>query len=73
MVRQQGWFALLLALVIASFSVCFSQPFQLGLDLRGGSQLTLEVQPTKEFTQIKAEQVEAVKVVLDRRINYIKI
>ncbi|ABX08647.1 protein translocase subunit SecD [Prochlorococcus marinus] len=69
MARQQGWFALLLALVIASCSVCFSQPFQLGLDLRGGSQLTLEVQPTKDFPQIKDEQVEAVKAVLDRRVN----
>ncbi|KGG12622.1 MULTISPECIES: protein translocase subunit SecD [Prochlorococcus] len=69
MARQQGWFALILALVIAASSVCFSQPFQLGLDLRGGSQLTLEIQPTKDITEIQPEQVEAVKSVLDRRVN----
>ena len=52
MPRQQGWFALILALGIAAVAVCVSFPLQLGLDLRGGSQLTLEVQPTEEFTQV---------------------
>ncbi len=69
MARQQGWFALILALVIAASFVFFQFPLQLGLDLRGGSQLTLEVQPTKEITKIQPEQVEAVKAVLDRRVN----
>ncbi len=69
MARQQGWFALILALAIAASSVCASFPLQLGLDLRGGSQLTLEVQPTKEITRIKPENIEAVKSVLDRRVN----
>ena len=45
MARQQGWFALILALAIAAGSVTASFPLELGLDLRGGSQLTLEVQP----------------------------
>ncbi|MCP4973405.1 MAG: protein translocase subunit SecD, partial [Prochlorococcus sp.] len=35
----------------------------------GGSQLTLEVQPAGEITRVKSEQLEAVKVVLDRRVN----
>ncbi len=69
MARQQGWFALILALAIAAGSVCSSYPFQLGLDLRGGSQLTLEVQPTEEIKEIKSIHVEAVKAVLDRRVN----
>ncbi len=69
MFRQQGWLALLLALIIAALSVCINLPFQLGLDLRGGSQLTLEVQPTDVIKEISAEQVEAVKSVLDRRVN----
>ena len=67
--RQQGWFALILALAIAALSVCIQYPLQLGLDLRGGSQLTLEIQPTNEIVKIKPEQVEAVKSVLDRRVN----
>ena len=69
MARQQGWFALILALAIAAAAVLSSFPLQLGLDLRGGSQLTLEVQPAGEITIIGAEQMEAVKAVLDRRVN----
>ena len=69
MARQQGWFALILALAIAAAAVLSSFPLQLGLDLRGGSQLTLEVQPAAEITTIGAEQMEAVKAVLDRRVN----
>ena len=69
MARQQGWFALILALAIASAAVLSSFPLQLGLDLRGGSQLTLEVQPSGEITKVRSEQLEAVKAVLDRRVN----
>ncbi len=69
MARQQGWFALILALAISAGAVFISFPLQLGLDLRGGSQLTLEVQPTKEISKIKPEQLEAVKTVLERRVN----
>ena len=69
MARQQGWFALILALAIAAGSVTATFPLELGLDLRGGSQLTLEVQPAGEITRVKAEQLEAVKAVLDRRVN----
>ncbi|MAN18841.1 MAG: protein translocase subunit SecD [Synechococcus sp. EAC657] len=69
MARQQGWFALILALAIASMAVLSSFPLQLGLDLRGGSQLTLEVQPSGEITKVRSEQLEAVKAVLDRRVN----
>ena len=69
MPRQQGWFALILALAIAAAAVCYNFPLQLGLDLKGGSQLTLEIQPTQEITSIKSDQVEAVKSVLDRRVN----
>ena len=69
MARQQGWFALILAFAIAAWSVCVTFPFQLGLDLKGGSQLTLEIQPTPEIQTITVEEVEAVKAVLDRRVN----
>ena len=69
MARQQGWFALILALAIAAGAVLASFPLQLGLDLRGGSQLTLQVMPAGAIKQVKSEQLEAVKDVLDRRIN----
>lgn len=69
MARQQGWFALLLVLVISAFLLCINLPFQLGLDLRGGSQLTLEVQPINISEKVSSEQLEAVQLVLDRRVN----
>ncbi|WP_320676623.1 protein translocase subunit SecD [Prochlorococcus sp. MIT 1300] len=69
MARQQGWFAIILFLALFAGAVCFRYPFQLGLDLKGGSQLTLEVQPTEEILSVTSEQLEAVKLVLDRRVN----
>ncbi len=69
MARQQGWFALILALAFSAGVVCANFPLQLGLDLRGGSQLTLEVQPAGEITTIDSEQLEAVKAVMDLRVN----
>ena len=69
MARQQGLFALILALAIAATAVLSSFSLQLGLDLKGGSQLTLQVQPTEEIKKISPEAVEAVKVVLDKRVN----
>ena len=69
MARQQGWFALILALAIAAGALLASFPLQLGLDLRGGSQLTLQVMPAGSIKSVGKEQLEAVKDVLDRRIN----
>ncbi len=69
MARQQGWVALILALAIAAGVVLVTFPLQLGLDLRGGSQLTLQVMPAGAIRQVQAEQLEAVQEVLDRRIN----
>ena len=58
MARQQGWFALILALAFSAGAVFATFPLQLGLDLRGGSQLTLEVQPSGEVTRADSEQLE---------------
>ena len=69
MARQQGWFALILALAIAAGALLVSFPLQLGLDLRGGSQLTLQVLPAGSIKSVQKEQLEAVKDVLERRIN----
>jgi preprotein translocase subunit SecD len=69
MARQQGWVALILALAIASAALLASYGLQLGLDLRGGSQLTLQVMPAGDIRTIEKEQLEAVKEVLERRVN----
>ena len=44
--RNNYWFLVVIILAVLSIFICTNIPFQLGLDLRGGSQLTLEVQPT---------------------------
>ena len=69
MARQQGWFALILALAIAAGALLASFGLQLGLDLRGGSQLTLQVMPAGTIKTVTTQELEAVKEVLDRRIN----
>ena len=69
MARQQGWVALILALAIAAGALLISFPLQLGLDLRGGSQLTLKVLPAGAIKAVQKEQLEAVKEVLERRVN----
>ena len=69
MARQQGWIALILALAIAAAALLFSFPLKLGLDLRGGSQLMLQVLPAGAVRSVQPEQLEAVKEVLERRIN----
>ncbi|MCP9808891.1 protein translocase subunit SecD [Cyanobium sp. HWJ4-Hawea] len=69
MARQQGWFALILALAIAAGALVLNVPPPLGLDLQGGSQLTLQVLPSGAIKKVEKEQLESVKEVLDRRIN----
>jgi preprotein translocase subunit SecD len=69
MARPQGWLALILALAIASGALLATFGLRLGLDLRGGSQLTLQVLPAGSITRVDKEQLESVKDVLERRIN----
>ena len=69
MARQQWMFPVIVVLAIISGWYSFTTPPKLGLDLRGGSQLTLQVMPSGEIKQVTREQLEAVKEVLDRRIN----
>ena len=67
--RKNYWFLVVIVFAVLSIFICTNIPFQLGLDLRGGSQLTLEVKPTEEITKITTSEIEAVKAVLDKRVN----
>ncbi len=67
--RNNYWFILVIIFAVLSIFICTNIPFQLGLDLRGGSQLTLEVKPTKEITKVTSVEIEGVKAVLDKRVN----
>jgi preprotein translocase subunit SecD len=67
--RQRSLLVLILVLAIAAIVVIVQFPVRLGLDLQGGSQLTLRVLPTAAVPQITPEKLEAVQRVVENRIN----
>jgi preprotein translocase subunit SecD len=71
MQKQRLYIILILALVVAAIAILIKIPPQLGLDLKGGAQLTIQVNPTKENPNVKPtiKDVEAVQRVLENRIN----
>ncbi|BAY11569.1 protein translocase subunit SecD [Calothrix sp. NIES-2098] len=69
MQRQRSLLALIVVLIIAAIAVMLTIPIPLGLDLRGGSQLTIQVKPTAEIKQITVTELDAVKKVVEGRIN----
>jgi preprotein translocase subunit SecD len=71
MQKQRAYIILILGLVAAAIAILTTIPPQLGLDLRGGAQLTIQVNPNKENPDVKPtiEDVKAVQRVLENRIN----
>jgi preprotein translocase subunit SecD len=69
MQKQRFLLALIFALVIAAIAILVYIPPQLGLDLRGGAQLTIQVQPTAQSPQVSPEALDSVKRVIENRIN----
>jgi preprotein translocase subunit SecD len=69
MQKQRSLLALIFVLVIAAIAVIATIPVPLGLDLRGGSQLTIQVKTTADIKQITERELEAVKKVVEGRIN----
>ncbi|NMG06962.1 protein translocase subunit SecD [Brasilonema sp. UFV-L1] len=69
MQRQRSLLALILVLVIAAIAAIAKIPVPLGLDLRGGAQLTIQVKTTPEIKQITERELEAVKGVVEGRVN----
>lgn len=67
--RQRFLLLLIAALVIGALVVIWKVPTQLGLDLRGGSQLTIQVKPTAEVKEIKPDDLDAVRRVIEGRVN----
>ncbi|HEY9644394.1 MAG TPA: protein translocase subunit SecD [Coleofasciculaceae cyanobacterium] len=67
--RQRSILALILVLAIAAIVVLIQVPVRLGLDLQGGSQLTLQVKTTDTVQEITPEKLDAVKRVVENRIN----
>ncbi|MBF2015194.1 MAG: protein translocase subunit SecD [Rivularia sp. T60_A2020_040] len=69
MQKERSLLALVIFLVIAAVTVIATIPVPLGLDLRGGSQLTIQVKTTPEIKQIGERELEAVQTVLGNRVN----
>jgi preprotein translocase subunit SecD len=67
--RQRWLLMLIVALVVASIYVLIQVPTKLGLDLRGGAQLTIQVSPSEQVKTITERDLEAVQKVIENRIN----
>ena len=67
MKRRQGWLFFIIFLLTLAIYLLINYPLQLGLDLKGGSQLTLQL--IKEEGKVSKDELEAVKAVLDKRVN----
>ncbi len=64
---RQGWLFFIIFLLTFSIYLLINFPLQLGLDLKGGSQLTLQL--VKDDGNVTKEELEAVNAVLDKRVN----
>lgn len=69
MQKQRSILGLIVVLVIVSIAILVARPLKLGLDLQGGSQLTLQLKPTAEVKEISAEDLAAVQNIVENRIN----
>ncbi|MEM7770470.1 MAG: protein translocase subunit SecD [Cyanobacteria bacterium P01_E01_bin.6] len=67
--RQRALLAFIVILALMFAVIIVVTPVRLGLDLRGGSQLTLQVKTTEEVPTITAEKLLAVQQVVENRIN----
>lgn len=67
--KQRLLLALILAMMIGAIVIIAQIPIRLGLDLRGGAQLTLQVKTTEQVPEITPRVLEAVQGVVEGRIN----
>lgn len=69
MQKQRSLFIGILVLAIVAIALLVRFPLNQGLDLKGGSRLTLEVQPTEEVSTITLDNLNDVKEVISNRID----
>ena len=69
MQKQRVWLLVILILVAVSIFVLVKYPIQLGLDLKGGAQLTIQVKTTEQVPEITPEKLEGVQTVIGNRVN----
>ena len=59
MKQQRLLIVFIVALLTSAITFLNVMPLQLGLDLKGGSQLTIQLRPTKDIQNIVQEDLEA--------------
>jgi preprotein translocase subunit SecD len=69
MQKQRVILGVIIALVIGALVLLLNKPTRLGLDLQGGSQLTVQVKSTPEHPTISQQDIDAVQKVIENRIN----
>ncbi len=69
MQKQRSLLLLILVLAIAAVTVLVQDPIRLGLDLQGGAQLTIQLQPSEDIPEITARETEAVLSVVRNRVD----
>ncbi|KPQ34992.1 MAG: preprotein translocase subunit SecD [Phormidesmis priestleyi Ana] len=67
--KQRLILASLLALTIAAVVIIIQNETLLGLDLRGGTQLTMQVQTTERIPEVGERELAAVQRVIENRVN----
>ncbi|WP_293355731.1 MULTISPECIES: protein translocase subunit SecD [unclassified Microcoleus] len=69
MQKQRSLLAIIFVLIVAAITVIATIPTRLGLDLQGGSQLTIQVKTTKDIPKIDPGMLEAVRRIVENRVN----
>ena len=69
MQKQRPLLIVIFLLIFAAVAVIVNIDVPLGLDLRGGSQLTIQVKTTDKIKQVSEQDLEAVQTVLGNRVN----
>ena len=69
MQKQRLLLILILTLAIGAIAIIVKLPPRLGLDLKGGSQLTIQALPTAENQVIDSYSLNSLKTVLENRVN----
>ncbi|QIZ71594.1 protein translocase subunit SecD [Oxynema aestuarii] len=69
MQKQRSLLALIAVLFVAAIVILNQVEMRLGLDLQGGSQLTIQVRPSEDVRTITPEVMEAVQSVVRNRVD----
>jgi len=59
----------ILGVIVVSLWIVVTKPVKLGLDLVGGSRLTLEAQKTDTIAQITPDMMDSLQFAIERRVN----